>query len=360
MRLAPAAALLKGNLVRALLHGAFACGVAAALFFLRGRLRHSVLPLLVLTTAWLALDALLVNRRFIMGWDLSSHYRPNSIVKRVLEEAGPSPVVANHASPNVQHDWFSAAFVANGIFNCVSSPQAPADNFFRQLQERLQADPIRYWELSGAKHAVIPLQAARALAGPRLRPLSTLELANGTVRPADNESRAAVVAEIPGALPYAWLTPSWSVVTADDSLQMTAARADARRAIVVGQTPAECGSPEASAGTVRIHRIRHQNGALKTVLDVEAPTEQYLVLRSHAQASAKVTAARLDGQPVPFQRANHLWIGLPVPAGRHRLEFFVARDLAACGLNSLPVLLLLGLVAGVALARVRTAHEPPL
>ena len=360
MGLAPAAALLKGNLVRALLHGAFACGVAAALFFLRGRLRHSVLPLLVLTTAWLALDALLVNRRFIMGWDLSAHYRPNSIVRRVLDEKHPSPTIANYASPHVQEDWFSWSFTANGIYNCVPSPQAPHDNLFRQIHERMQKDPTRLWELSGARHVIVPLSAARALAGPRLKPLATLELVNGTVRAAGNESRAAVVAEIPGALPYAWLTPSWSVVTEDDSLQMTATRADARRAIVVGQTPAECGSPESSAGTVRILRIRHQNGALKTVLDVEAPTNQFLVVRSHAQALGKGATVKLDGQPVPFQRANHVWIGLPVPAGRHHLEFFVARDLVALVFNSLPVLLLLGLVAGVALARVRTAHEPPL
>jgi hypothetical protein len=213
-------------------------------------------------------------------------------------------------------------------------------------------------ELCGARHAVVPLQAGRALAGPRLKPLSTLQLADGDVRDIGDPSRAFVLAQVPQAMPYAWLTPAWSIVAEDDSLQAVAARADARRTVVVGQTPAECGSPEASVGTVRILRIRHKGGALKTILDVEAPTGQFLVLRSHAQESAKVTA-RLDGQPVPIQRANHLWIGLPVPAGRHHLEFFVARDLAACGFNSLPVLLLLGLVAGVALARVRTAHEPP-
>ena len=360
MGLAPAAALLKGNLVRALLHGACACGVAAALFFLRGRLRHSVLPLLVLAAAWLALDALLVNRRFIMAGDLTPHYRTNRIVKQILQEGGPAPVVANFASPHVQEDWFSWSLTAHGVTHCVPSPQAPPTDLSRQLQEQLRPDPLRFMELCGARHAVVPLQAARALAGPRLKPLSTLQLANGDVRDGGDPSRASVLAQVPQAMPYAWLTPAWSVVTEDDSLQAVAARADARRTIVVGQTPAECGSPEASAGTVSILRVRHQGGALKTVLDVEAPTGQFLVLRSHAQASAKVTVARLDGQPVPFQRANHLWIGLPVPAGRHRLEFFVARDLAACGLNSLPVLLLLGLVAGVALARVRTAHEPPL
>jgi hypothetical protein len=361
MGLAPAADLLKGNLVRALLHGAVACGVAAALFFLRGRLRDSLLPLLVLAAAWLALDALLVNRRFITGWDLSSHYRPNRIVKQILQDGGPAPVVANYVSPNVQQDWFSAAFTANGVYNCVPSPQAPADNFFRQLHERLQSDPIRYWELCGARHAVIPLQAVRMLAGPRMKPLATLELDNGTVCPVKNESRAAVIAEIPGALPYAWLSPAWSVVAEGDSLHEVASRADAHRAIVVGEPAAEHGSSEASPGTVEILRIRHHDGSLKTVLDVDVPTEQFLVLRSHAQAFAKVTAARLDGQSVPFQRANHVWIGLPVPAGRHRLEFFVAHDLVACGLNTLPLLLLLGLMPFVASrASVRTFHEPTL
>lgn len=361
MGLAPAADLLKGNLVRALLHGAAACGVAAALFFLRGRLRDSLLPLLVLAAAWLALDALLVNRRFITGWDLSSHYRPNRIVKQILQDGGPAPVVANYVSPNVQQDWFSAAFTANGVYNCVPSPQAPADNFFRQLHERLQSDPIRYWELCGARHAVIPLQAVRMLAGPRMKPLATLELDNGTVCPVKNESRAAVIAEIPGALPYAWLSPAWSVVAEGDSLHEVASRADAHRAIVVGEPAAEHGSSEASPGTVEILRIRHHDGSLKTVLDVDVPTEQFLVLRSHAQAFAKVTAARLDGQSVPFQRANHVWIGLPVPAGRHRLEFFVAHDLVACGLNTLPLLLLLGLMPFVASrASVRTFHEPTL
>ena len=314
MGLAPAAALLKGNLVRALLHGACACGVAAALFFLRGRLRNSVLPLLVLAAAWLALDALLVNRRFITGWDMTPFYRPNRIVKQILEERGQAPVVVNYVSPSIQEDRFSQALSANNILNCVPSPQAPSKEPFRQLHEALKNNLPAFWRNCGAQYGILPANAIRAFPGIRLQPILTFELTNGQVSPMHNPARAAVLARLPDATPHAYLSPTWSVVTEDNSLQAVAARADARRTIVVGQTPAECGSPEASAGTVSILRVRHQGGALKTVLDVEAPTGQFLVLRSHAQASAKVTVARLDGQPVPFQRANHLWICLPVPA----------------------------------------------
>ncbi len=342
--LSPLGGALQGNMIRALIHAAIAFAVAAAVFLLRGRLHGSAALIPLLIVVWIALDALLVNRRFIMAWDLSACYRQNRIVKRVLDEGGASPVVASYATPHVQQDWFSHSFTANGIYNCVPSPQAPEGNAFRQLHASLQHDPRTFWELSGGRFVVLPLTAARSLAGPRLTPVSTLQLVNGDVVDARDESRTFVLAQVPRSLPYAWLTPSWSIVPEDQSLQATATRAGRQRTIATGEGEGEYGRADQPPGKVEVLSVRYRGKALKTVLRVDTPAEQFLTVRMPAQSNPEIVAT-LDGRAAAVRRANHVWVGIPVPAGRHQIEFHAMRNWPAVCVNGLPVLMFMGLLA---------------
>ncbi len=341
LQLAPASHLLQRNLVRALLQGAAASAIIAALFALRTSRHYRPLLLLIPLTLWLALDFTLVNQRFIQAWDLTAHYQPNSIVKRILAEGGPVPVVANYATPNVQHDWFSHAFTANGIFNCVPSPQAPADNYFLQLNNAMQSDITRYWEVCGVEYLVLPLQAAKHLNDDRIKLLTTFQLGNREIMTASDQSQTAVLAKFVRNIPYSWFSPTWSLVSATDSLLATVDRASSTHAIVVSEVQGKNGVSEVAPGYINNIAIRHSALALKTILEVETPTEQFLTIRSHAHSRSRVTNATIDNNTANILRSNHVWLGVVVPPGNHVVTFSTVTSSVGFAVMCLPLLLVL-------------------
>ena len=318
LRMASIAGLLKQNLVHALLHGAVAFAVSGAVFWLGGQQKHRTLYLTAAITLWLAIDVTLVNRRFIQAWDLSAHYKPNDIVKKILEDGCPAPVVANYVTPNQNQDWLSASFNMNGIVNSTPSPQSQTP--FAKLHAALENDPIRYWELCGAKYAVLPNQAGRALAGQRLKPISTFELGNGQVWATQDLGQAILIAEIPNAMPYAWLTPTWSVVPDKQSLNKTVKNSNRNHTVVIGEKQGFFGYPKSTAGTVAVKQVRYEKGKRSTILEVDSPAEQFLVLRSRNDRKPKLSYAKLNGKKCNLKTANHVWVGLVVPAGSHYVE----------------------------------------
>lgn len=68
-------------------------------------------------------------------------------------------------------------------------------------------------------------------------------------------------------------------------------------------------------GTARI--VERSNDRL--LLETESPTDALLVLSEMAYPGWQ---ARLDGQRVDWQRVNYILSGVPVTAGKHRVEFF--------------------------------------
>ena len=347
MRLAPAAALLKGNLVRALLHGAFACGVAAALFFLRGRLRNSVLPILVLAAAWLALDALLVNRRFIMGWDLSPIYRDNVVTRRVLDTMPHGAAFANHGTPSTVQYWFSGSLYYAGIRRVEALPEGQ----LREMLALANNDLVRVWEIGGAGYALIPSAWSRRMARDRCEHVAWLQIGDGVIHQAPPSENGAELLRIKNPWPYAYLSGSWRLVkdeaTARAALFKNAAEGRPEAVFVGDSLPA---APESGrVGRVTIKSSRFRNGALSTRLEIAADTPQMLTVRETAQPPLAVF---LDGERQTIV-SNSVGVGIYVPPGNHQVVLRTEWKPCGLALASAPCLVMF-LVGVVCIGRARS------
>jgi hypothetical protein len=334
MGLAPAAALLKGNLVRALLHGAVACSVAATLFFLRSRLRHSVLPLLVLAAAWLALDALLVNRRFIMGWDLAPFYRDNVVKRMVLKTMPHGAAFANHATPSTAQHWFSGSLHYAGIRRVEAIPEAQ----LREMLALASNDLARVWEIGGAGYALIPTAWSHRIARDRCEHVAWLQFGDGVVHQAPPSENGAELLRIKNPLPYAYLSGSWRLVADEATARATLyknAGEGQPEAVFVGDTLPPS-SESGQVGRLTVQSSRFRNGALFTRLEIVADTPQMLTVRETIQPPLAVF---LDGERQTIV-SNSVGVGIYVPPGNHQVVLRTEWNFSGLAIASAPCLFL--------------------
>lgn len=83
-------------------------------------------------------------------------------------------------------------------------------------------------------------------------------------------------------------------------------------------------APTEQYGTAQI--IARENDRL--LIETEAPTDALLVLSEMAYPGWR---ARVDGQAVEWQRVNYLLSGVPLKAGKHRVEFGYQPDIIKIG-----------------------------
>jgi hypothetical protein len=127
--------------------------------------------------------------------------------------------------------------------------------------------------------------------------------------------RDATVFEDPGALPRAYVVPTTARVSDEQSLAALASgRFDPRRvALVPAGTPAlpPRGRTFVAAQSKRL-------GPDHTRVDVPGGNGGWLVL---ADAYAPLWHATVDGRPVPLRATDYVAMGVPVPPGRHTVDF---------------------------------------
>ncbi len=78
------------------------------------------------------------------------------------------------------------------------------------------------------------------------------------------------------------------------------------------------------AGAAQI--LKRENDRL--VIETEATKDTLLVLSEMAYPGWR---AKVDGQEVAWQRGNYLLCGVPVAAGKHRIEFTYQPDIVKYG-----------------------------
>jgi hypothetical protein len=343
MGLAPATALLKGNLIHALLHGAFAFAVAGTLFFLRGRLRNGVRSLLVLAAVWLAVDALLVNRRFIMAYDVTPYYQLNRVSRVVQAERTPGMTIADYLAVGQERDWYNKSLWTRQIINCVRSRLFPQEPCVK-LMLALERDPIRFWRLAGASYSVIPLSFAKSLPSEAGTVVDIFTLLPGRLADVQSEKDAVALVKLRDPPPYAWLSPAWIAVPDDQNFDALLRQSNPFAVAVVSGESAESAEHRQPPGSVTVRSERYQQGALKTVLDVDSPGTQMLTVRTPYDPSL---AASVDGVDVPLLRSNHLFCGVVVPAGSHTVTIALARNPMLAALGVMPLVAVLALLATV-------------
>jgi len=150
------------------------------------------------------------------------------------------------------------------------------------------------------------------------------------------------VQEDGGALPYARLHTYTQVLETDADLLTALAVPNRFPAVALTAGP---GAREfRGAPSVTPFEARRVNGN-RLLLEGEAPGPGLLVVCEQYEPGWK---ARVDGRPVGLAPAEHLFLGLPLEAGRHRVELTYAPDAYRVGLfGSLAALACLcGIFAG--------------
>ncbi len=146
--------------------------------------------------------------------------------------------------------------------------------------------------------------------------------------------RRIALYENPQALPRAFVAGEVRVVAEEDALLDQLAKADLRNvAFVEHDAEWPGGAAPAGAAAAPVNITRYEANSI--VMEVDTPHRGMLVLTDQYYPGWRAT---VDGTPASIHRADYLFRGIPVPAGRHRVE-----------LTFRPVSLMLG-AAGSALA----------
>lgn len=157
------------------------------------------------------------------------------------------------------------------------------------------------------------------------------------------------------ALPRAWLVPRVVSVSPQTALRVIQTGVlpdgrpfDARRmALVEDGTERDFGLLD-SAAAVRI--VAYAPSAI--ALESDSPTAAFLVL---SEIDYPGWFAAVDGQPVPIERTNYILRGLPLTAGRHRIEVVYRPRSVLIGM-AISITAVVLLIAALVLARSRERH----
>jgi hypothetical protein len=213
------------------------------------------------------------------------------------------------------------------LFDPVSVSRLPTD--YAALFDALKTQPMRLWELGAVRYFVTLPGGAQQLeqadgARGRVNEVFAAGIAqqdNGLVPIADAPPQQQVlrIAEFTGARPkIAFATRVTAVPATAEGEKAALARLaapdfDAAGEAVVHADPAP---PAAPPGAKVLRTLRDEPA--EAAVEVETPAQGLLVRATKFDPDWKV---RIDGAPAPLLRVNSLFQGVPVPAGRHTVDF---------------------------------------
>lgn len=324
---APLLAIMTNHASIALLHGVAGFGVAAAMFFWRGRgwqggWRKGVV--LAVIAAVVCSDAVLAYRPFAAAANVEYKYTARNPVTNI---ALSTP--AREGRPSV---WLSLGdrrldFAMRGNLDSYGVCDLPHDFDQRDFFENAGRDAVlRAMELGGCKYAVLPAEQAANLPKARLEaicglvPRNSSALFDKTMSPGKN---GYVVAKVLRALPDAQFFTRWSSTTEESLMRDTAEKMRGEWShwtlpVVGASNDCDANATMPPQGSQTIKSVLGLRGARKTVVDVDAPQDGYLLLNWVFYSG---NAAWLDGAPVQQLLAGYRRTAIFVPAGRHTVEF---------------------------------------
>jgi hypothetical protein len=282
-----------------------------------------------------------------MAGDFSSYYQLNRVSRAVLAEQKHGLMIADYTANGYERDWYSRALWTRQIYNCIL-PNQWASSPFVQLRLALEHDPLKFWRLAGAGHAVVPLGFARTLPTAVGKVADVFSVLPGRLADVRSDAEAMALVRVNNPAPYAWLSPSWRVVSDNEHFDALVGQPDALVVPVVsGEADAGPETPIPASGSVAVQAERHRGGAMRTELHIQTPVVQMLTVRMLYDAGL---VASVDGAEVPLLRSNHMWCGVAVPAGSHTVTLALRRNRPQAALAALPPALALVLLAVVGLA----------
>lgn len=128
--------------------------------------------------------------------------------------------------------------------------------------------------------------------------------------------RRIALYENPQAMPRAFVAGEVRVVADEDALLEQLAKADLHNvAFVEHDTELPGGAAPDAGAAAPVNITRYEANSI--VMDVDTPRRGLLVLTDQDYPGWRAT---VDGAPAPIHRADYLFRGIAVPAGRHRVE----------------------------------------
>jgi hypothetical protein len=207
---------------------------------------------------------------------------------------------------------------------------------------------VEWFEEMGERSRLLDLAAARFFAATRDPRRASREAVQAFVRRAGLEPSGFVSAvvtlyENPRSVPRAYVTYRTAPAPPLEELMRQLSREDFDPMVAsyVEGDPGFAATPEAPPRGQAATLTRDDPTAVEVEAVLAAPG--LLVL---ADSYARGWRARVDGEPAPILPTNHLFRGVPVPAGRHRVRF----EYRPWGLRVGAAMSLVGVAALVALA----------
>jgi hypothetical protein len=319
-----------GNITRGVWITFFLAGATAGLVWatVRGHLKAMafVSALLILTTV----DEWRVDNQFIQTAPLAALFPTDETIRYLQDERGRRVAPFRVFSALNPNDNIPAL---HGVEE-VQGHHGNEIGRYRELTDgdRLVANNLRLLKLLNAEFVLTP----QPVQVPGLTPVG--------------QGSQLALYRLEGALPRAFLVDRYEVMA--DSLalgRLLAPEFDPARAVILGEAlPPELAPRSGASGTVRwvSHEVNRQ------VVEVDASGPAILVVTENFYPAWR---ARIDGRPADLVRANFTLRALPIPAGRHEVEFFYRSDLfrwsLALSAAAAAVLLAVWLVSRVRLRR---------
>jgi hypothetical protein len=308
-----------GNITRGVWITFFLAAATAGLVWatVRGHLKTMAFvgALLVLTTV----DEWRVDDQFIQTAPLAALFPADETIRHLQDEQGRRTAPFRVYSALDPNDNIPALY---GIEE-VQGHHGNEIGRYRELTDgdRLVANNLRVLKLLNAEFVLTP------------QPVQV----PGLVPVGQGSQRALYRLE--GAFPRAFLVDRYEVIP--DSLalgRLLAPAFDPSRAVILGEAlPAELAPRAGASGTVRWL----SRGVNRQVLEVDATGPAILVVTENFYPAWR---AHIDGSPARMVRADFTFRALPLPAGRHQVEFSFQSDLfrRSLALSALSGALLLG------------------
>lgn len=333
----------------------------------------------------LAVDLARANTPWIIYWNYPDKYATNPIIDLLKRSPYEQRVQALPFTINQQFaifqqlyglEWTQHLFLYNNIqcLDITQEPRSTADNkAYREVLLGHASTLARLWELTNTRfifgvndpNYVNSLAAQLDPPQRRFRIHTAFDIvprpgiSNPTrldqVTVATNAAGQFALLEFTGALPRAKLFTTWITSTNDTevlSLLTNSLFKPHETVIVSSPLPLATNAPGTNPGEVKIlayapKRIR---------LEANAAVPSVLLLNDKHSPNWKVT---VDGQPATLLRCNYLMQGVPVPAGRHEVEFRYEPPIKGLYVTAAAIAIAL-LLLGLALFTRHADGAPPM
>ncbi|MFP6906402.1 MAG: YfhO family protein [Verrucomicrobiota bacterium] len=313
--------------------------IAGAMFMIPWKSSKSwmagALPVVVITA--LAIDLIIVDKRYMRTKDLTNWYAANEIATQIKSD-GLHRASYQMGAPQ-KHDWrwFNFFHHNTPLLERPANQRVNAQE--TAVAQALQRNGIRYWQITATDRILASAQMASRLRIPSMEPIRHFRATNGRYRFTDDTNGTSVLFNFKDALPRAQLYYQWEPLDEAATLKRLAEPGwNPKQSVLV---PADSDAPQAgTTGTEPATITAYEPNRI--ILKVDAKAEGILLLND---AFHKAWSAQVDGQDAAILRANHIMRGVRVPAGSHEIRFEYQRPIASLNgfrISSAALLVMIG------------------